>query len=329
MEPLVFEPYLRPQIWGGRRLADWGQSLPAGNVQIGECWELSGHPLHTSCVFRGPLTGTTLRELWSTERRALVGDDPKLLSSDRFPWLVKLLNCEAPLSVQVHPGPHHARQLGLTDPGKSEAWVVLESSPTARIYAGLRSGVDRPQFEKALAAGLVVQQLHTLHPEVGDCLYLPSGTIHSAQGGLVLLEVQSTSDATFRLWDWERVDATGKSRPLHREQGLELVDWSLGPLGFGPSATMLPLAPGVTRTQLVACPEFQLHRYELQAGHRPTELSGKMTVWFVTAGAVGLRCENFPMQTISRGQTVLVPATSPPIGWDVSEGPASLIAVMR
>ncbi len=325
MEPLVFEPYLRPQIWGGRRLADWGKHLPSHEMRVGECWELSGHLLHASRVSDGPLAGRSVSELWTTERPSLAGDDPGLLASDRFPWLVKLLNCEAPLSVQVHPSQRHAKQWGLSEPGKSEAWVVLHAEPDAVIHAGLRTGIERTAFEASLAASRVEESLNRLSPEAGDCLYLPSGTVHSAQGGLVLLEVQSTSDATFRLWDWDRLDERGHARPLHRETGLDLVEWGLGPLDFVRAATTLPLGAGVTRTQLIDCPEFVLHRYDLTRDHRPTELAGKLAVWFVAAGSVTLQSGAMPPRTLMRGQTVLVPATSRPIHWEVPPEGATLL----
>ena len=217
MEPLVFDPFLRPQIWGGQRLAHFGKELPGGEVPIGESWELSGHPLHVSRVTGGPLAGRALSELWARQREAIVG--PRYHGPDRFPLIIKLLNCEEPLSVQVHPGDADSKRLGLAEPGKCEAWVVLETTENSRLDAGLKEGVDRAELEHRLREGTVDQCLNHLTPEVGDCLYLPSGTVHSARGGVVLVEIQPSSDSTFRLFDWSRLDTQGQSRPLLSMEG--------------------------------------------------------------------------------------------------------------
>lgn len=321
----MFEPFLRPQVWGGNRLAHFGKHLPAGDSGIGESWELSSHPLHVSRVAHGTLAGRQLSEVWETERESLVGC--RYVGPERFPLLIKLLNCEEPLSVQVHPGDGDSKRLGLGDPGKCEAWVVLEASPHARLDAGLKAGVDRAEFERRLSDGSVDQSLNHLTPEVGDCLYLPSGTVHSARGGVVLLEVQPSSDSTFRLYDWARLDARGQARPLHRERGLEVIDWSLGPLGFVTSATTLPLAGGATMTQLLATPKFDLNRYDLRRAFSPHDLAGRMVAWVVMAGAAQLRSSGVTL-SLKRGQTVLVPASAGAIEWVPGDGErVSLIAV--
>ncbi len=324
MEPLVFEPFLRPQLWGGQRLTHFGKDLPSRDALIGESWELSGHPLHVSHVASGTFAGRTLSELWARNREALVG--PRYHGPERFPLLIKLLNCEEPLSVQVHPGDADSKRLGLADPGKCEAWVVLETSAESRLDAGLKEGVDRAEFEQRLRDGSVDRCLNHLTPEVGDCLHLPSGTVHSARGGVVLIEVQPSSDSTFRLFDWNRLDASGHARPLHREKGLSVVDWSLGPLGFVVSATTLPLAGGATITQLLSTPKFHLNRYDLKRAYTPKDLVGRMVAWVVIDGEVSLQSatRTFPL---SRGQTVLVPASAGPVEWTPTGKNASLLAV--
>ena len=324
MEPLVFEPFLRPQIWGGRRLAHFGKELPAGGERIGESWELGGHPLHISRVASGSEAGRLLSELWDVDRVSLVG--PRYRGPERFPLLIKLLDCEDPLSVQVHPGDGDSKQLGLADPGKCEAWVVLETSEKSRLDAGLKVGVDRAGFERRLQDGSVDQCLNHLTPEVGDCLYLPSGTVHSARGGVVLVEVQPSSDATFRLFDWNRLDARGHARPLHREKGLNVVDWSLGPLGFVVSATTLPLASGATITKLLDTPKFHLHRYDFRRPYSPKDLAGRMVAWVVIHGSAELRTTGQTLK-LHRGQTVLVPASSEAVEWVPVENSASVLAV--
>ena len=326
MEPLVFEPFLRPQLWGGQRLAHFGKELPSAEALIGESWELSGHPLHVSHVAQGPLAGRPLSELWARNRVAIAG--PRYHGPDRFPLLVKLLNCEEPLSVQVHPGDADSKRLGLADPGKCEAWVVLEASENAQLDAGIKDGVDRAELERRLRDGSVDECLNHLTPEVGDCLYLPSGTVHSARGGVVLVEIQPASDSTFRLFDWNRLDAQGQARPLHPDKGLSVIDWSLGPLGFVVSATTLPLASGAMMTPLLKTPKFQLNRYDLKRAYSPRDLAGRLVAWVVIDGVVELRSAT-SLQTLplSRGQTVLVPASAGAVEWTPTGKSVSLLAV--
>lgn len=325
MEPLVFEPFLRPQPWGGTRLRHFGKKLDVHGLPIGESWELSGHPVHISQVASGPLSGMSLAELWERWRIDLAG--PCYVGPERFPLLIKLLDCEEPLSVQVHPSDRYALSMGLPDPGKCEAWVVLESSPSARLDAGLREGVDSAELQQSLVDGTVDRCLNQLRPETGDCLFLPSGTVHSARGGVVLVEVQPTSDVTFRLFDWDRRDRRGQPRALHREQGLQSVDWALGPLDFVRSATTLPLAKGASLTLLLSTSKFELHRYDLSRAYTPRELVHRMSFWVVTAGSVELRTSTGGKWNFGPGGSVLVPAAASAIEWNPESEHASLIAV--
>jgi mannose-6-phosphate isomerase len=196
-QPLRFQPYFRPMAWGGRALARFlGKNLPAG--AIGESWEVSDHPHHLSIVATGHLAGHTLRQLMVHHRDELLGPAPAA-NHERFPWLIKLLDVHDRLSVQVHPGAEHVRLLSPDDGAKSEAWLVLDAQPGSRIYAGLRPGIGSAELRDALARGTVAECLHSFTPTHGDFLYLPAGTVHAAGGGVLLAEVQQTSDATFRL----------------------------------------------------------------------------------------------------------------------------------
>jgi hypothetical protein len=197
--PLVFEPYFRAQVWGGRRLQErLGKRLPLDG-RFGESWEISAHEHHVSRVAEGPLQSTPLSDLWRERGGELVGQGSKIAS--KFPLLIKYLDCHELLSVQVHPTDELARELIGDESGKTEAWVIIEAEPTARIYAGLRPGVTRDVLQKHLDAGTVAECLHSFVPRAGDCVFLPAGTVHAVGGGVLMAEVQQTSDATFRLFD--------------------------------------------------------------------------------------------------------------------------------
>ena len=226
--PLRFTPAYRPMPWGGRGLARFLSKALPENVPVGESWEVSDHPNHVSTLATASDFGVSLRQLMTSNRRELLGSASN--PDERFPWLIKLLDAQDWLSVQVHPDDDTAKKLVPNERGKTEAWLVLAAEPTSRIYAGLLPGVGPNELRAALAAGTVAECLHSFTPSVGDFVYLPAGTVHAIGGGVVVAEIQQTSDATFRLFDWNRVDATGKGRTLHVEQAFASIHWDAGPV---------------------------------------------------------------------------------------------------
>src|SRR5947209_335681 len=226
--PLRFIPFLRPMVWGGRRLHDALRKEQPSAEPYGESWEVSDHSLHRSVVAGGPARGRSLRELMEHEREGLLG--PAAGRYETFPWLVKFLDACDWLSVQVHPDDVRVRRLWPGEGGKTEAWFVLDVAPGGRIYAGLLPGVDERRLREALAAGAVADCLHAFEPRPGDCVFLPAGTVHAVGGGVLMAEVQQTSDATFRLFDWDRCDSQGKRRTLHVKEALACIDWTRGPV---------------------------------------------------------------------------------------------------
>jgi mannose-6-phosphate isomerase len=245
-------------VWGGRRLADvLGKQLPADGP-FGESWEVSDHASHRSVLADGDGT-TTLRGLMETRREALLG--PAASAHAVFPWLVKFLDAGDWLSVQVHPDERAVTRLWPGEGSKTEAWFVLDSGPDSRVFAGLLPGVDEARLRRALADGTVADCLYKFRPRPGDCLFLRAGTVHAVGGGVLMAEVQQTSDATFRLFDWHRKDASGKSRQLHIDEALASIHWDFGPVrpvraeGY-PEPGRKCGAP--VRQDLARCPYFEL-----------------------------------------------------------------------
>ncbi len=300
-QPLHFDSYLRPMVWGGRRLAEvLGKPLP-GSEPYGEAWEISDHASHSSRVAQGEFAGQTLRDLMRRWREPLLGSAAARYSI--FPLLIKLLDANDWLSVQVHPNDEAVRTLWPGEGGKTEAWFILDARPGSRVYAGLRPGVDESRMREALANGTVADCLHSFEPRAGDCLFLRAGTVHAVGGGVLMAEVQQTSDATFRLFDWNRRDAQGHSRTLHIEQALACIDWGQGPIepirvrdynsgSFGE----------LERQPLVNCPYFELEF--LRAG-KPFVCggTGRTQILTLTQGAARLG-----KTELSPGQTWLLPA---------------------
>ncbi len=303
-EPLTFHSYFRPQVWGGRRLSELlHKSLPADQA-IGESWELSAHPHHQSLVQSGSWRGSTLEHLWRIHRQEFTGKVHG--NSGPFPWLIKWLDCHEQLSVQVHPDDATAQRLLGEINGKTESWYVIDAAPSSRICAGWKPGVTRADIEAGVKDGTIADCLACFQPLPGQCLHIPAGTVHALGGGVVLAEIQQTSDATFRLFDWNRVDHTGNSRPLHIELALASLNDSTGPVR--PLTPQRILATDtLTRDQFVRCPYYDLDRIEIRQPWT-TELTSLTAVMVVSgAGRLVSPLAEEPI-LLERGQTVLLPA---------------------
>ena len=208
------------RIWGGHRLASlFGKRTPP-TATIGESWEIVDRPEAQSVVRNGSLRDRTLHELWTRDREAIFGNVP---DSPRFPLLIKLLDAHDQLSLQVHPPDRIAASLG-GEP-KTEFWFVASAIPGAKLHVGLRHSVSRPEFEQAVRAGTVASLVHSIDVQAGDSIFLPSGRFHAIGGGNVVVEIQQNSDTTYRVFDWNRVDDSGKPRQLHIEEALESIDF--------------------------------------------------------------------------------------------------------
>jgi mannose-6-phosphate isomerase len=304
--PLRFHPYLRPMVWGGRRLGSvLGKPLPSDGA-YGESWEVSDHPLHRSIVAAGPLAGRSLHDLMTEQRAALLGHAAG--QHTVFPWLIKFLDANDWLSVQVHPDERAVGELWPGEGSKTEAWFVVDAVPGSRIYAGLLPGVGRDRLRAALEAGTVADCLHGFEPRPGDSIYLPAGTVHAVGGGVLIAEVQQTSDATFRLFDWNRRDKEGKRRTLHIRQGLASIHWDQGPVAPVRVPGFLEQR-GRQRVSLVRCPYFVL---EYVQDSEPFTLGGdgKVRAMLALRGRGRLTTAGAE-EAVRAGETWLLPAALP------------------
>jgi len=220
--PLVFEPIFQERIWGGRRLETaFGKKLPA-EKRIGESWEIVDRPEAQSIVARGPVKGKTLHHLWTQHRDEIFEG---LSDAPRFPLLLKLIDAQEKLSLQVHPPEKIAAKLG-SEP-KTEFWYVAAAEPGAELFLGFRESTTRDEFEKVVREGSAAEHVHKIRVKAGDAVFLPAGRFHGIGAGNLLVEIQQNSDTTYRVFDWNRVDpATGKPRQLHIEQALQSIDFN-------------------------------------------------------------------------------------------------------
>ena len=233
--PLIFEPIFQERIWGGRKLAElFGKNLPPGK-RIGESWEIVDRPEAQSIVREGPLSGRSLHDLWVNFGEELFGKVPDV---PRFPLLIKLLDAQEKLSLQVHPPQEIAESLG--GEAKTEFWYVAAAEPNAEIFVGLGKSMTRDQFEDALHSGTVADCVHPIRMKSGDAMFLPSGRFHAIGAGNLLVEIQQNSDTTYRVFDWNRVDDQGKPRQLHIDQALQCIDFNdVAPKPITPTGELL------------------------------------------------------------------------------------------
>lgn len=298
--PLRFEPLFRRYLWGGRRLASVLNKPIGDGDDYAESWELVDHGEDQSVVAFGDLAGQTLSALVRDRGDELLG---RHSPQTRFPLLFKFLDANRDLSVQVHPDDRAAAQLDPPDLGKTEAWVVIAAEPGSLIYAGLKDGVGRQELEAAMRAGITDDCLHRFEPAVGDCIFIPAGTVHAIGAGLVVAEIQQASDTTFRLFDWNRVGPDGQPRPLHIEQGLDAVDYT-----FGPVHPQTPRTLGTSPVErLVSCDKFVLDRWQIS---EPCRVGGddRFHILALLDGEMTIEGDTSPAP-LKRGQTVLLPAS--------------------
>ena len=314
MYPLRFKPVFQRYLWGGHRLATV-LNKPIGDQPAAESWELVDHRDGQSVVANGPLSGKTLHQLVVEYDIDLVGEkvwksiSALHLPTDlqlRFPLLFKFLDANRDLSIQVHPDDHLARTLDPPDLGKTEAWYVLAAEPGAKIYIGLQEGVDEQTFRAAVKSGTTGDLMHCIYPTSGDCIFVQAGTVHALGAGLLVVEIQQASNATFRVFDWNRVDRDGRPRPLHVEQAIAAIDYQRGPVE--PHA---PERVSEICELVIECRSFEMHRWQLR---KDTTVGGdgRFYILAVTNGAVTVEGD-LSDQPLGFGQTMLVPACWGPI----------------
>jgi mannose-6-phosphate isomerase len=310
MNAYFFKPIYQDRIWGGHNLKElFGRETPAER-KIGESWELVDRPEACSEIASGPSiapgTRQNLHTLWETKRIDIFGTRAPDLA--RFPILIKLLDCQDNLSVQVHPPPGHDGE------PKTEMWYFLESKPDAKIYAGLKNGVTKEKFEKAIGTPELHKLLGELHPEQSEAMFLPSGRVHAIGAGNVILEIQQNSDTTYRVDDWGRVDDQGRPRTLHREQALASIRFN----DFEPQFAQ----PHGER--VIQCPFFTVERAFIYPGEYRVWNSDHTSFQFHFLAQGELKVDD---QTLKRGASWLVPASAETYNLEpVGEG-AELITV--
>ena len=293
MSAITFQPLYIQRIWGGRKLETiYHRELPNPTAAFGEAWEIVDRENAQSIVCDGAYAGKSLHELWIHHRSEIFGEN--LPESERFPILIKILDCSASLSIQVHPPASIAKQLG-GEP-KTEMWFIADALPGAKLHVGLKRGATRENFQQAIADGTVAELVHSISPKTGDSLFIESGRLHSIGAGFLIHEIQQNSDTTYRVFDWNRIDSNSQTRDLHVEQSLACIDFD----------DIEPQPQSHRGNTLAACPHFITTLHHLAAGETiANPQADRFSLITVISGSLN--------QMYIKGQTLLLPKSASPL----------------
>lgn len=299
--PLKFRPIYKQTIWGGNKLRGLlGKTLAPENT--GESWELSAVKNNVSVAKNGTLAGKSLDELCQEFGPELLGEKVYAQSGGEFPLLFKFIDAARDLSVQVHPDDELAKQRhgGL---GKTEMWYVLQADPGAKLLSGFQKPASKDEYAELVQSGEIISRLGSYEVKEGDSFFIPAGRVHAIGAGLVVAEVQQTSDITYRIYDYHRTGPDGKERQLHTQEALDAIDFSVladARTHYTPRAN-----EAVTAAK---CPFFTVNVLELQGqAERDLKAQKSFVVYMCAQGQAELDCGGYTLP-LQAGETVLVPA---------------------
>lgn len=305
MEMLKFKPQFKSVLWGGRRIAQF-KGIPSQGDTVGESWELSPVPGHESVVAEGPHTGMTLPQLLAQDGDAIMGKKLHQRYGDAFPLLIKLIDSQDDLSIQVHPDDELAAKRH-NSLGKTEMWYSIAPTPDAYLYSGLTKEVTPEELRQRIKDNTIIEVLGKYTPRRGDMFFLPAGRIHSIGAGNFVVEIQQASDVTYRIYDYDRRDAQGNPRELHVEQSLDAIDYAVdhdGVRHFEPKAG--------EEVVMEDCKYFTTTLVEVGGAVKrlPVKELESFRILVATRGNGRLLDSEGHETIFPQGQTVLVPAST-------------------
>lgn len=315
--PLLFKPVYRDYLWGGDRIArQFHRDVPPGI--IAESWEITDRDRDMSVVENGPLAGTELGALTSEHPQALLGEGT---ASGPFPLLIKMIDAQKDLSVQVHPNDATAALYG--GEAKTEMWIMLHTSDDAAVYAGLMPGADEQYFTEAMETKTFRKVLRHNPVKADDVVFVPGGRVHAVAAGCLLLEVQQNSDTTYRIYDWDRVGADGKPRELHTDRAMEVIDWDdhADPMI---EPRLIEETAEFKQYELLSTPYFRVERWTLSAPRTIPADPDTFRALFAAEGAFRADEVDVPF-----GRTVLLPAALGEVRVTPSDRTAVLYSITK
>ena len=316
MRPFRLQSVCKDYLWGGTRLKAWGKG--EGLDRVAESWELAAHPDGNSVALDGPRSGVTLSSVAREHPEAV---SPNYKPDEPFPLMVKLIDAKLPLSIQVHPDDGYAMRVE-GGRGKTELWYILDHEPGAFLYLGFEGNVSREELEQAIAEGALPGLLRRFEVHRGDCFFIPAGTVHAIGGGVLLAEVQESSNLTYRVFDYNRIGPDGKLRPLHVEKALEVAlrcPADPTPPGREPPRTI----QGGTLEGLACCPQFRAWVLRLNGRWEATPQSGFLSMLCLEGRAV-LNSDDLALKA-EKGTCLFIPADAGPFTLTAGEDGAQFL----
>lgn len=300
LKPIIFTPYLKSVIWGGNKICKY-KGIPQAEPNIGESWEISAVPGHESIVAEGSYKGMTITELINRFGAELLGEKVVQRYNGKFPLLIKIIDAADNLSVQVHPDDHLAKKRH-NSLGKTEMWYIIQSDKGAKIYAGLNTAMTPDDYIKRVADGTFAETLAVHDSHSDDVFFLPAGRVHAIGAGNLLAEIQESSDITYRIYDYNRRDASGNTRELHTDMAKDAIDYTVHDEYKNP-----PVPTDIMNCEIVACDHFTTSRI-LLAGELSLDLNySSFTVVMCLEGTATLKYADGEL-VFPSGHTALLPA---------------------
>jgi len=302
--PLKFEPIFKDYIWGGSKLKkELNKKVPANISCCAESWEISSMQNNITVVTNGFLAGNNLQELIEVYMGDLVGDKVYEKFGDEFPLLVKLIDATDTLSIQVHPNDEVAKERHHAY-GKTEMWYIIDSEPDSEIITGFSKKIDKSILINALEKKTFKEILNIEKASKYDAFFLPAGRIHAIGKGILLAEIQQASDITYRLYDWDRKDKTGKHRELHTDLALDVIDYK----HYESYKITAPISENVF-SKLVDSEFFQVNRLFFNKPiEREYHFIDSFVIYVCIDGKLTLDYGAGELETLTKGETILIPA---------------------
>ena len=300
--PLKFETVLKEKVWGGDTLVSKYNKTPTGSHKIGESWELSAVAENQSVISNGFLAGNNIEELIEVYMGDITGDSIYEKFGNEFPLLIKFIETQEDLSIQVHPGNDLAKKRHQAY-GKTEMWYILESKKGSKLYTGFCEGVTKEIYEEAIKNGGIEELLNVENVDAGDTYFTPAGRVHAIGAGIVLVEIQQTSDITYRIFDWNRKGTGKEKRELHTDLALEAIDFSMA------GENKIKVEPVLNKTaNLVSCEFFNTNILSFNKPiNKEYYFNDSFVVYICIDGEFMISWDD-NTEKVTKGETVLLPA---------------------
>lgn len=304
MYPLKFEPIYKNKIWGGRNL----KRIFNKNIHeesVGESWEIASHENGESIIKNGTYKSMTIQELVTEQDQKVLGEKAVDEYHKKFPLLIKLIDAQDNLSVQVHPDDQYASRFEDGESGKTELWYILNAEPGAKIIYGLQENINKEQFKEAIKNSSINKLLNEVEVKTGDFFYIPAGTVHAIGKGIMIAEIQQNSDTTYRVYDWDRVDDKGNSRDLHINKALDVIDFNRNdPIK---AEKIIVKNTNYKLTELINTEYFNIRTVEIYKRYKADTKNKRFYIYMNLGSEVTINYNDGKMK-VRKGETILIPA---------------------